>query len=138
MRSASSSDFSPRGELLPFRMSKIAGDTPRREYQVIVRQFTAAVPHALVRQIDLLHFSHHDGKVWAVGENCAHRLRNVDRRESRGGYLIQQRLEKMMILPVDHRNPREILREVAHKSQACESSPDDDDMRQRRIRRRFH
>ncbi len=54
---------------------------------------------------------------------------NVRRRERRRGHLVKQRLEEMVVGPVDHRHPDRRPPEFFGHLEPAETGPNDDDLR---------
>jgi hypothetical protein len=62
-------------------------------------------------------------------DNRADRPGNVGRREARSRDLVQQRLEQVVVLPIDEDDVGGRLAERVRREQAAEACADDDDFR---------
>ncbi len=97
--------FEARGQPRPVIMAEIGVLRPGRQDQIIV---------ALVRpkacldpprcHVDADHLVEQHRGVPLIAQNRPDRLRNIGRRQCRCRYLVEQRLEQMVIAAVDHRH----------------------------------
>ena len=63
------------------------------------------------------------------GEHAAQRVRDVARRELRGGHLVEQRLELVMVVAVDERDRHVfVVGEALRAAETREASADDHDV----------
>ena len=69
------------------------------------------------------------GRVALPAEDGAQRLRDVTRRQRAGRHLVEQRLEQVVVAPVNqrHRDPVAGLAQLAGSVQPGEAAADDDD-----------
>ena len=89
-------------------------------------------------QIEADRLAHQHVEVWLPRKDGANRLRDVHRRESGRGDLIEQRLKKMMVLPIDQRDPRQLGRKFPAKRQPAEAGADHHNARERSGRCDLH
>ncbi len=95
-----------------------------------VRQRRAALEdHAPGGGVDGGHRAQHHPQVALAAEDPADRRGDVGRRQAGGGDLIQQRLEDVMVVPVDHRHLDGGAAERAGRRQAGEATAHDHDLR---------
>ena len=73
-------------------------------------------------------FGEQHAHVLLMTEDPADRRRDVARRQRRGGHLIQQRLEEMVVVPIDERHPHRRGGERARGIQPAEAAANDHDM----------
>ena len=92
-------------ERLPFVMAEIGVARAGGENQRVVGQGVAVIEqHALVRGIDAAHGGEQGRDLGAVAQQIADRPGDLGGRQRRGRDLIEQRLEQMMVAPVDQRD----------------------------------
>ena len=78
-----------------------------------------------VHSLDLVH---EDLDVAVIAENRAHGYGDVGRRKTGRGHLVKQRLEQMVIAPVDHGYPDRCALQPSGRFEPAEAGADDDDM----------
>ena len=120
--------FQPRRELFPFRVPEIARHAAERQHEVVVGQRVFFEEDFFLREIEIHHGVEQHRDAGPVGEDGADGLRDFRRRESGGGHLIQQRLEEVMILPVNQRDARPWMVEGLAKGQSTEARPQNHDV----------
>ena len=76
----------------------------RREYEVIVRDLTVIGQEYLAFLIDPLRRGKLELHILVVLEECARRICNFRHGEHSGRYLIEERLKKMIVVPIDKRD----------------------------------
>src|SRR5262245_23954139 len=85
----------------PFVVTEVGMRRTRCDDEVVVGYFAILCLNHFLFRVDTPHFLHQYGGVALGTQNVTDRPGNVSRRQSRGGHLIKQRLEAMMIVPVD-------------------------------------
>ncbi len=85
--------------------------------------------HAAPLDIDGGDFRHEDGDVWPAPENAADRPGDIGGRQRGRRHLIEQRLEAMVVLPVDHDDLGIGAAERLRRLEPAEATTDDDDAR---------
>ena len=78
-------------------------------------------------QIEASHLGQDHVDVFAPAQNVAQHGRDRSRRQDAGGHLVEQRLEQVVIAPVDERDVEVGRGEQAGGGQAAEAAADDDD-----------
>ena len=119
-----------RRELFPLGVPEITRGSTRSHDEIVVVDRPARMRHAPRREIDPGDLGHDHGKIIAVRKHCADRLRDIDGRQPRGGDLVEQRLKKMVVLPVDQRHGRFLGRNPVDHLHAGEAGADHDHARQ--------
>ena len=109
-------------------MAEVAGHGAGRDDQRVIGN-GRAVPqhHGLRSAVDSRHLRLQDGHVVARLQQAPHGPGDVVHRQDRRGRLVEQRLEQVMILTIDHRDPRAQTLHLLNGRQACESGADHDD-----------
>ena len=114
------------GEGSPFFVPKIGVGRAGGQDQVVISDLSSAPKAHLARfYIDGHHFVHEHFGVLLVAQNAADGLRNVRRRQNRQRHLVEQRLENVMILPVDDGYIHGQVSQGLGRVQSAESSPHD-------------
>ena len=113
--------FETGRETLPFRMAEISGLAAQREHEIIVFQGIFFEQNAFVPEFKTGHVVQQNRDVISIRHNRTDRLRNVWRGKSAGRYLIQQRLQQMMIRAIHQRDPRAGHLKLFAKSQSAEA-----------------
>jgi hypothetical protein len=104
-------------------------DRTGRDDEIIVRQrFRAAEQNAAVGGVHAGHFRQQDRRVVLPAQDVADRPGDVGRRQRRGRNLIQQRLEAVMVLPVDQRDVDRGAAQRLRGFDAAEAGADDHDL----------
>jgi hypothetical protein len=111
----------------PFRMAEVAGDAAERHDEVIVLEAAVGHDDGARLEIDRLHLAEFAADVLIRAEDGAQRLGDLHRGQRAGGYLVQQRLEEVMILPVDECNLRLGVAQRLGHVQAGKAAPENDD-----------
>ena len=79
-------------------------------------------------QVDARDLPHERGDVFVLGEDAAQRLRDLRHGQPRGGDLIQQRLEEVMIPTIDKRDAEALIAEFFRAFQAGEAAAKNEHM----------
>ncbi len=119
-------------ELRPLVVPEIRMGCAGGHYQGVVRQrYPRAVRRdradGLRRQVDVHDFAEHDVGVLLFVHNASQRRRDQTLGQDAGGNLIEQRLEQMMVRPVDQRHVDVGLRQHSADVDATETSADHND-----------
>ena len=78
---------------------------PGRDDQLVVAEYRPVLEHdAPLVEVHLSHLPVTERHVFALPEDRAHRICDVRYVETRGGQLVEQRLERVEIVPVDDRD----------------------------------
>ena len=77
------------------------GERARGQHQIVVTNITHAGNERVGRRVDALHVGHAVEEVFLPRENLSNRIRDAVSFECPGGYLVQQRLEIVVIIAVD-------------------------------------
>jgi hypothetical protein len=111
----------------PVVVAEVRMRRARRDDEVIERQRATPNLDDAARRVDTRDFTEQHRRVALPAEDPADRPRDIRRRQARGGDLIEQRLEQVVVVPVDDRDVRGCARERLRGEQAAEPCPDDDD-----------
>ena len=101
MRVASSMALEARRHLGPFVVAEIRMGRASGEHEVVVGDAHRIDLHEPLAGINGADFGQQHRRVLLLAQNVADRPGHVGRRERRGRDLVEQRLEAMMVLPVD-------------------------------------
>jgi hypothetical protein len=94
--------FEPRSKLRPIVVAKVGVSCAGSEHQIVIRDQRAAGKYNLPdANVDAYHFIHEHGGVAMATQDSADGLRDVSRREHGQRDLIEQRLEDVMVAPID-------------------------------------
>ena len=85
--------------------------------------------HALRRGVDPDTLIHHHGYVFLVAQDGPDGLRNIRRRQHRKRHLVQQRLEQVVVAPVDQGHIDGQMRQSFRRVNPAKSAADNDDAR---------
>ena len=88
--------------------------------------------HAPVRHVDAAHLREQHLDVPLSSKNPANRRCDIARRQRRRGDLVEERLEKVVVMAIDERHAHGRAGERARSVEPTESAAQNDDMRQRR------
>ena len=116
----------------PFRMAEIGMRGPCREDEDVVGKGHVPGMDEPCLRIDARHVGHENGGVRLAPENAADRPGDVGRRQGSGRDLVEQRLEVMEVVPVDHRHVDGSSCQELGGCQAAEARPDNDNLRRSR------
>ena len=118
----------PGRERLPFVMAEIGVAGAGGEHQRVVGQRVAAIQrHAARRGVHAGHRGEQGRDLRTAAQQIADRPGDLRGRQRRGGDLIEQRLEQMMVAPVDQRDRDRRAVKPVHRLQAAETGADDHD-----------
>ena len=106
------------------RIKSFFGPLLRRPF---VRYLAIGQGHDPGGGIDADHFAHLHGDIALAAKDVPQRRGDRRRREARGGHLVKQGLEKMIIAAIDQRDFDRRPLELANRPQSCESAADDHD-----------
>ncbi len=103
----------------------------RHDQRVVVeRQILAAGPggpDGAALEVEAAHVGEHDRGVRLPAQHAAQRRRDLALGERAGGHLVEQRLEQVMVRPVDEGDGDRCAAEGPGGRQAAEPAADDDD-----------
>ena len=114
------------GQILPLVAAEIAVPRAGGENQVVVGYPRVFHDHRLVRGVDVGDPAEQDPHIGLAAEDLADGRGDVRRRQRRGRHLVEQRLEQMVVVPVDQRHPARGIAEGARRRDAGEPGPHDD------------
>ena len=115
-------------ERLPFVMAEIGVARAGREDQRVVGQRVAVIEqHALVRRVDAGHGGEQGRDLGPAAQQIADRPGDLRGRQRGGGDLVEQRLEQMMVAPVDQRDADRRAGQAEGRLQPAETGADDHD-----------
>ena len=115
-------------ERLPFVMAEIGVAGAGGEHQRVVGQRVAAIErHAARLGIDAGHRGEQGRDLGTPAQQIADRPGDLRGRKCRGRDLIQQRLEQMMVAPVDQRDRDRRAGKPIHRLQPAKTGADDHD-----------
>ena len=83
--------------------------------------------HLAPRRVDAGHLAEHHIDVLRARQNAADRRGDIGRRKAGGRHLVEQRLEQVIIVPVDHRDVEGAAGERFRGGQPAKPGTDDDD-----------
>ena len=112
--------------LLPFGTSEIRVPRACSDHEKVVVQRPVRCDDSLVRDVDALRFAEDHLRIFLIAQNVTQRLRDVRGRERRRRHLIQQRLEEMMILAIQKREPHIRFLQSFRGLQPAKAAADDD------------
>ena len=116
-------------ELLPFVVAEVAGVAAQREHEIVVFQRARFEEHFLLREVETDRLVEQHGDVGTVGQDGADGLRDIRGGQRAGGHLIEQRLEQMMVGPVNDRDARIGMPKMLAERQAAEARAEHDDVK---------
>ena len=114
--------------LLPLRVPEIARLGPEPDNQIVIVEHVLFEMHLPGIQIDSGHLIHQGGDIFLRGQDAPQRLRNLRHGQTRGGHLIEQGLEKVVIPAVDQGNPEAFVGQLLGAGQAGEATTKDENM----------
>ena len=103
--------------------------TPDSEDQVVVRDRTVGRHDAIRGRLEAGDLGHAELGVGLASQNGADRAGDLLGLEPRGGDLVEQRLEQMVVVAVHQHHVDRRLTQCARRAQPAESGSDDDDAR---------
>ncbi len=118
-----------RRELRPFVMAEIGMRRAGRDHELIVGDRGGGRLDLPIGGVDAGHFRHQHGGIALAAQDGADRPGDLGGRERRGRHLIEQRLEAVMVLPVDHRDVDRDAGERLGGREAAKAGADNDDVR---------
>ena len=119
-----------RREFLPFRVAEVGVPGARRDDEIIVIDLSVRGDHFFQGRIDPPRFGEDHFGILLVAKDVAERLGDIRGRKRRGGHLIKQGLEEMMILAIQQGDARVDVAQPLRYFEASETSTDDNDARQ--------
>ena len=116
----------PRCMAVPGIVAKVRVRRTRREDQVIVSERTLPQEQLSPFEVDSNSLRENHARVLLPPQDTADRCRDVARIQSCGRYLIEKRLEEVMVASVDKSDAYRCLAKSLGRVQAAKPSPDDD------------
>ena len=108
-------------------MRKVAVRRPGGHDQKVIRDLAILGADDLAVAIDRMNVGENDCRVGLPAQYAADRRGDVGRRQARGRHLIEQRLEQMVVVPIDHHDVDRRLGERLRGREPAKSCADDDD-----------
>jgi hypothetical protein len=110
-------------------MSEISVPRPARHDQPVVWHAPLADQDLAGYRIDARHATEQDRRVALAPQDTADRLRDVGGRQARRRDLVEQRLEQMVVAPIDQGDLHLLVAERHRCAEAAEPGADDHDPR---------
>src|SRR5262245_52109381 len=82
----------------------------------------------MVFQIHFGDFAHLEGDVFLLAENCPQGVGDLCGKQTCNSYLVEQRLEEMVVMPVHERDVRWGLCQAVRNFHSAEAGTDNNDM----------
>ncbi len=115
----------------PLVMPEVGVRRATRDDQIVVGELTVGQHELPAGLVDGAHLREEDLHVQLAAQNPSDGRRDVPRRERRHRHLIEQRLEDVMVAPVDDRDADAGTTQGAGRIQPAKPAADDDDMGKR-------
>ena len=122
----------PERMLLHRRFAEEVGGASGSDDEIVVRNIAAPGLDVLGGEIDALYVRHPKAHVRGIAQDRAHRLRDVVGLEAGGRDFVEERQERVEVVPVDDQHVDRGATERPGDAQAAEASADDHDSRPRR------
>ncbi len=119
----------PERVLFDGRQAEVVGRAARRNDEEVVRDLAGGRHDDLRVEIDALRLGHQESHVATPAHDGTHRLGDVVGLQPGRRNLVQQGLELMVVVTIDHQHVDGRAREGAGDAQAAEPGTDDDDAR---------
>src|SRR5579871_1403156 len=117
-----------RRQLHPVIMSKIGVRRPRGEHEVVILKRRARFQGHLARYTIHAHgLVHQHFGILLAPQHRPNRLCDIRGRQHRQGHLVEQRLKRVIVLPVNHRHIHRHTRQSLRSHQAAKSRPHNHD-----------
>ena len=118
----------PRRVRLPVAVAEVRVRRAGREDQEVVAELGPVEAQPPGLGIDGRHLAEQHARVPLAAQDAADRRRDLRRRQAGRRDLVQQRLERVVVLAVDEREIDVLAREPARRLEAGEAAADDDDV----------
>ena len=109
-------------------MAKIGFARSGRDNELVVGDAALADQHGAARHVDAGNCAQDHVRVWLSSQNAAYRCGNVGRRQGCGRHLIQERLEQVVVAPVDHGHISVDLSQSHSRRKPAETGADNHDV----------
>jgi hypothetical protein len=109
---------------VPIRVAEVVIHRAGSQDQVVIGHPAVPGMHVLRAQVCLIHLGEHDRGIGLVPENGSHWLCNIRGRQCSGGNLVQQRLEEVVVVVVDHQDVSRHLPQSPGREQPAEAATD--------------
>ena len=110
----------------PVVLAEIAVLCASREDQIVVVERAAGFGYHLLRLfIDALDFVHEHGDIAVIAQDMANGCGDLSRRQCRGGHLVEQGLEQVIVATIDERDIDSLTGECFGSTQAAEAGTND-------------
>ena len=117
------------GERSPIIMPEVGVSGPRGQDEPVVRHKTALPEeHASPARVHAGDLAEQHRDIAVTAQDPADRFRDVRGRQAGGGYLVEQRLEQVVVLTIDHRHPNRVAPQRLGRREPRESGTHDHDM----------
>ncbi len=118
-----------RRRLQPFVMAKVRVRRTAGDDQVVIRHFTVEQMHYLCARIDRRRLAQDHARIALPPQYAPYRRRDIGRIQSSSRDLVEQRLKKVMVAPIDHSQSHRRALERTRGGNSTESPADDHDVR---------
>jgi hypothetical protein len=112
---------------LPVVVAEIGVPRAGRDDEMVVSHFAVLDRHGPLLLVDAQDLAQQDALVGRAAQDGADRLRDLRRREARGRDLVKQRLEQVIVAPIDDSDVGDGAGQSMRGTQSTEASADDDD-----------
>ena len=119
----------PRRMRFPFGMIEIGVRRAGGDDQIVVRHFTVDELHDLLLHVDRRSLGEQDRGVFLMRHHRADGVGDVTRVQRRGGHLVEQRLEEVIVPAIEHGDAHRRSPQRLGRVQTPEPSAQDDDAR---------
>ena len=110
-------------------VTEIGGGAAARQDQVVVAQGPAVGPHRLPLEVHGLDLPEPELGIADPAEDAPHRVRDVRAVHGRGGHLVEQGREQVVVVPVDNDGPHRRAGQRFRAVEARKAGADDHDRR---------
>ena len=121
--------FRPGATPFPFIMAEIGMARAGRDDEIVVARCAVCGAHLLRVGIDTLDVLHQHRGVLLAGQDAADRHGDLRRRKAGGRHLVEQRLEQMVVAPVDDGDVDRRIAKPDRGVEASEPGAQNDDVR---------
>ncbi len=119
----------PRRKMAPLLVPEVVVDRTRREHQIVVADSGSGGAHLARGEVHCIHLREQHARVLLVAQDGADRLGDVRRGERRGGDLVEQGLQEVIVVAVDDEHVGGRAAQRPGGEQAAEAATDDHDPR---------
>ena len=121
----------PRRHGGPLIVAEIGVGRAGSQHEIVVGNVDGVGVHDALAGVDAANLRHQHGGILLLAQDVADRPGDVGRRQRRGRHLVEQRLEAMVVLAVEHGHVDGGARERFRGFEPAEARADDDHLRTR-------